>query len=70
MLVINQNFPQTVETEDQTAYLLERALQKQRELRAAYLQMDVDINPLIIVQIPNKSETLLIYETVGLQCTI
>ena len=59
MLVINQNFPQTVETEDQTAYLLERALQKQRELRAAYLQMDVDINPLIIVQIPNKSETLL-----------
>ena len=59
MLVINQDFPQTVETEDQTAYLLERALQKQRELRAAYLQMDVDINPLIIVQIPNKSETLL-----------
>lgn len=37
MLVINQDFPQTVETEDQTAYLLERALQKQRELRAAYL---------------------------------
>ncbi|MFR3352284.1 MAG: hypothetical protein ACLTR5_09130 [Oscillospiraceae bacterium] len=32
MLVINQDFPQTVETEDQTAYLLERALQKQREL--------------------------------------
>lgn len=59
MLVINQDFPQTVETEDQTAYLLERALQKQRELRAAYLQMDVDVNPLIIVQIPNKSETLL-----------
>lgn len=32
MLVINQDFPQTVETEDQTAYLLERALQKQREI--------------------------------------
>lgn len=58
MLVINQDFPQTIETEDQTAFLLERALQKQRELRAAFLQRNTDINPLIVVQIPNKSETL------------
>ena len=58
MLVINQDFPQTVETENQTAYLLEKALLKQRELRAAFLQKGVDINPLIVVQIPNKSETL------------
>ncbi len=58
MLVINQDFPQTVETENQTAYLLEKALLKQRELRAAFIQRGVDINPLIVVQIPNKSETL------------
>ena len=58
MLVINQDFPQTIETEDQTAFLLERALQKQRKLRAAFLQRNTDINPLIVVQIPNKSETL------------
>lgn len=58
MLVINQDFPQTVETEDQTAFLLEKALQKQRELRAAFLQRNIDINPLIVVQIPNKSDTL------------
>jgi len=58
MLVINQDFPQTIETEDQTAFLLERALQKQRELRAAFLQRNTDINPLIVIQIPNKSETL------------
>lgn len=58
MLVINQDFPQTVETEDQTAYLLEKALAKQRELRAAFLQRDVKVNPLIVIQIPNKSETL------------
>ena len=58
MLVINQDFPQTIETEDQTAFLLERALQKQRELRAAFLQRDTDINPLIVIQLPNKSETL------------
>ena len=58
MLVINQDFPQTIETEDQTAFLLEKALAKQRELRAAFLQNDTDINPLIVIQIPNKSETL------------
>ena len=58
MLVINQDFPQSIETEDQTAFLLEKALQKQRELRAAFLQGGNDINPLIVIQIPNKSETL------------
>ncbi len=58
MLVINQDFPQTIEKEDQTAFLLEKALQKQRELRAAFLQRNTDINPLIVIQIPNKSETL------------
>ena len=59
MLVINQDFPQTVETENQTAFLLEKALGKQRELRAAFLQGGNDINPLIVIQIPSKSETLL-----------
>ena len=58
MLVINQDFPQSIETEDQTAFLLEKALQKQRELRAAFLKGGNDINPLIVIQIPNKSETL------------
>lgn len=58
MLVINQDFPQTIETENQTAFLLEKALGKQRELRAAFLQGGNDINPLIVIQIPNKSETL------------
>ena len=58
MLVINQDFPQSIETEDQTEFLLEKALGKQRELRAAFLQGGNDINPLIVIQIPNKSETL------------
>lgn len=58
MLVINENFPQKVETDDQIAYLLEKAYIKQRELRSEYLHRKKNINPLIIVQIPNKSETL------------
>lgn len=58
MIVINQDFPQSLQTDDQTAYLLDKALIKQRELQAAFLQRNVNINPLIIVQLPNKSETL------------
>lgn len=58
MLVINQDFPQRLETDDQTVYLLEKAVNKQRELRSAFLQKGEDINPLIVVQIPNKSESL------------
>ena len=58
MLIINEDFPQTVTTDDQTAFLLDRALAKQRDLRATFLQRGTDINPLIVVQIPNKSESL------------
>lgn len=58
MLVINEDFPQTVETENQTEFLLEKALAKQRELRSAFLSLNKNINPLIVVQIPNKSDVL------------
>ena len=58
MLIINEDFPQTVETESQTSFLLEKAYAKQRELRAEFAKKDVDINPLMIVQIPDKSQLL------------
>ena len=59
MLVINENFPQVVETDNQTDYLLDKALVKQRELRSLLLQRNKDINPLIVVQLPNNSDSLL-----------
>ena len=58
MLVINQDFPQIIETENQTEFLLGKALAKQRELRSEFLKIDVDLNPLIVIQLPNNSETL------------
>lgn len=58
MLVINENFPQTVETENQIDFLLQKAYQKQRDLRSAFLALTKNVNPLIVVQIPNKSEAL------------
>lgn len=59
MLVINENFPQVVETDNQTNYLLDKALIKQRELRSLLSQRHKDINPLIVVQLPNNSDLLL-----------
>ncbi len=58
MLVINQDFPQTIETENQTEFLLGKAIAKQREIRSEFLKLNVDLNPLIVIQLPNKSETL------------
>lgn len=59
VLIINENFGQSISVDDQISYLLDRALGKQRELHAAYLNADVDVNPLIIVQLPNRSDVLL-----------
>lgn len=58
MLVINENFPQVVETDNQTIYLLDKALKKQQELRQIYLSKNIDVNPLVIVQMPNNSDLL------------
>ena len=58
MIVINQDFPQTIETANQTEFLLQKALLKQHELHAEFLKLNININPLIIIQLPNKSETL------------
>ena len=59
LLIINENFEQHISVDDQIAYLLDKAISKQRELRSEYLHQKAEINPLIIVQIPNKSDALL-----------
>ena len=62
LLIINENFEQNINVDDQIAYLIDKAIFKQQELRSAFLNLkdrSVDINPLIIVQLPNKSDALL-----------
>lgn len=59
LLIINENFEQHISVDDQITYLLDKAIAKQRELRSEYLNRKAEINPLIIVQIPNKSDALL-----------
>lgn len=58
MLIINEDFPQSVEVASQIDFLLGRALEKQRTLHSAFLAVGAHINPLIIVQIPNKNDVL------------
>ena len=59
LLIINENFEQNITVDDQITYLIDKALDKQRELHSAFLRLKANINPLIIVQLPNKSDALL-----------
>lgn len=59
LLVINGDFPNDIETNNPTEYLLERAFKKQNELLAAFAERGANVNPLIVVQLPNNSDALL-----------
>lgn len=67
MLIINEGFPVTIlsnditelEGESQVSYLLNKALEKQKMLRSKFLEQGENINPLILVQMPNSSDSLL-----------
>ena len=62
LIVINEDFPQTIQLDDdyvKSDYLLDKALKKQQELRSLLLQRTKEINPRILVQLPNNSDALL-----------
>jgi len=59
VLIINEDFAQNISVEDEVVYLLEKAVEKQREIHSEFLRRKLDINPLIIIQLPNKSDALL-----------
>jgi len=58
VLIINEEFDQNIHAEDQINYLLNKALAKQEEIYAEMRSIGKKINPLIIVQIPNKNDVL------------
>ena len=57
-LIINEDFPQTIETENQTNYLLDSALVKYFSLLQEFRKRKVNVNPLIVIQLPNNSDSL------------
>lgn len=59
LVAINENFPQTLATDNQTIYLLQKAINKRNEIKQLYTDMNVDVNPLIVIQLPNNSDALL-----------
>ena len=50
-----KTFAQNISVESQTGYLLDKALEKQRQIHAEFLRRGSGIHPLIIVQIPNRA---------------
>lgn len=62
LLVINEGFGRiegTTLEDNQVDFLLSKALEKQQLLRSKFLNRGVNINPLILVQMPNTSDALL-----------
>jgi type III restriction enzyme len=59
VLIINEDFAQNIHTKDQVNYLLDKALEKQGVIYTEMQALGNEINPLIIVQVPNKNEVLI-----------
>lgn len=56
-IIINQDIDQIADDEiDSEKLVLEAAYQKQNELKRAYQAEGIDINPLVLVQLPNSDE--------------
>ena len=55
-LVINQDFEQNIHATNQVDYLLTRAMEKQEKLKYGFEKEETDVNPLVIVQLPDKGK--------------
>lgn len=58
-LCINEKVSNTSKVKNEAEYLIDLALEKQKEIRNEYQKNSIEVNPLIIIQIPNKSEALI-----------
>lgn len=58
-LYINENVNNNEELKNEHEYLLNLAIEKQKAIRKEYLNNEIRINPLIIIQVPSKSDDLI-----------
>lgn len=58
-LYINENVSNNVELENEHEYLLELAIEKQKAIRKAYKEKSIEVNPLVIIQMPNNSNDMI-----------
>lgn len=61
LIQINPDFPsgKKYKDKDEVEFLLEQALAKQQEVKAAFVAKGSKVNPLIVVQMPNNSDAQL-----------
>lgn len=60
VLIINEDFEDKITTKDEIAFLLDKAITKQNEIYSELQNIGSEINPLIIVQVPNNKEEIII----------
>ena len=58
-LYINENVGNDVRLENEHEYLLNLALTKQKQIRTEYKNNNINVNPLIIIQVPSNSNDLI-----------
>ena len=58
-LYINENVSNTAVLSNEHEYLLDLAIEKRKAIKEEYIKLDVQVNPLIIIQVPSKSEGLI-----------
>lgn len=58
-LYINEDVSSNAKLENEHEYLLDLALKKQKAIRKEYKENNIEVNPLIIVQIPNNSNDMI-----------
>ena len=58
-LYINENVSNTTILANEHEYLLDLAIEKRKAIKEEYIKLGVRVNPLIIIQVPSKSEGLI-----------
>lgn len=58
-LYINENVNSNITLSNEHEYLLDLALEKQKSIRKEYQSNNIDVNPLIIIQVPSNSDDLI-----------
>ena len=58
-LYINENVSSESTLSNEHEYLLELAINKRKAIKEEYLKLGIQVNPLIIIQVPSKSDDLI-----------
>ena len=58
-LYINENVSNTEVLSNEHEYLLDLAIQKRKQIKDEYIKNGIQVNPMIIIQVPSKSDALI-----------